>query len=66
VSVDACERSQTTGGDRSGFARADYRGRARSASLLDNTHGAEHKSAIASGVLPFKDDPDAIAHELWA
>jgi TldD protein len=32
---------------------------------LDNTHGEERSSALTSGQLPLRDDPDAIARVLW-
>jgi TldD protein len=32
---------------------------------LDNTHSQSRPSGISSGALPLRDDPDAIARELW-
>ncbi len=32
---------------------------------LDNTHDEERRSGIATGQLPLRDDPDAIARVLW-
>ncbi len=34
-------------------------------SALDNTHSQSRPSGIMSGVLPLRDDPDAIARVLW-
>src|SRR5271155_5865713 len=56
-----------------GSVVSSFHGRKRSADVvmrigsreLDNSHGAERKSAISSAVLPLEDNQDAIAHELW-
>lgn len=34
-------------------------------SALDNTHSQSRPSGIISGALPLRDDPDAIARQLW-